>query len=158
MLECAKCGQINPDTVRTCECGGDLRAPARPKETNFNTIAILGGCIVLAAIAILSTREQPEKLLLPQSGERVMADSDGDMTSVAFDSVKAAFEESGAKVERDYSSRRGQTIRIYLPLKVALEMTESQAATLAAATKAKLGKNAIVYIKGPGGNTLGVAR
>ena len=37
-----------------------------------------------------------------------------------------------------------------------MEMTETQAKTLAVATRARLGKDAVVYIKGPGGNTLGV--
>lgn len=38
-----------------------------------------------------------------------------------------------------------------------MSMTETQAKTLASEARAKLGENAIVYIKGPGGNTLGKA-
>ena len=71
--------------------------------------------------------------------------------------MKAAFENAGARVERDFSTPGGRAVRIYLPLRVAMDMTEAQAKTLAAATRSKLGDNAVVYIKGPGGNTLGKA-
>ena len=70
--------------------------------------------------------------------------------------MKAAFEKGGARVERDMTTPGGRAVRIYLPLSVAMEMTETQAKTLAVATRARLGKDAVVYIKGPGGNTLGV--
>ena len=81
----------------------------------------------------------------------------GDISPEAFAGVKAAFESAGARVERDFTTPGGRTVRIYLPLRVAMDMTEAQAKTLAAATRGKLGENAVVYIKGPGGNTLGKA-
>ena len=40
-------------------------------------------------------------------------------------------------------------------MSVAMELSETQAKTMAAAARAKLGERAVVYIKGPGGNTLG---
>jgi hypothetical protein len=70
----------------------------------------------------------------------------------AFASVKSAFEKAGARVELD---SEGNAVRVYLPMSVAMELSETQAKTMAAAARAKLGDRAVVYIKGPGGNTLG---
>jgi hypothetical protein len=81
----------------------------------------------------------------------------GDITGERFTLVKRAFEGQGARVERDFTSYRGQTVRIYLPASVAIDITKTQAETIAATARSQLGGNAIVYIKGPGGNTLGKA-
>ena len=78
-------------------------------------------------------------------------------TDEAFNGVKAAFEKAGARVERDMTTPGGRTVRIYLPLNVAMEMTELKAKTLATSARARLSEKAIVYIKGPDGNTLGKA-
>lgn len=92
--------------------------------------------------------------LILASSIRFMA---ADMTDQTFKAVKEIFEKQGAKVERDMSTPKGRTVRIYLPPKTAISITKEQAETLASYTKSKLGDNAIVYIKGPGGNTLGKA-
>ncbi len=46
-----------------------------------------------------------------------------------------AFKEAGARVERDFSTPGGRAVRIYLPLRVAMDMTEAQAKTLAFAAE-----------------------
>lgn len=102
------------------------------------------------AVSVTPKRES-EALTVPDQP------NDGNISPEAFDGVKATFEKAGARVERDFTTPGGRTVRIYLPLGVAMDMTEAQAKTLAATTRLKLGDSAVVYIKGPGGNTLGKA-
>ena len=78
--------------------------------------------------------------------------SAGDITDARFDAVQAVLAEQGLRAERDPNARN--TVRIYVPFKLAADMTEQQAKTLASMTRSRLGDNAIVYVKDEGGRTI----
>jgi hypothetical protein len=85
---------------------------------------------------------------------RVSADA-GAITDERFEAVRKIFEQQGARVERDPSARN--TVRIYLPVRTAITMTESQAKQIAGMARSRLGDKAIVYVKNEAGDTLGKA-
>lgn len=88
----------------------------------------------------------------PSSSSHVSKPAAEVISPEAFAAVKSAFEKGGARVELDSEAN---AVRVYVPMSVAMELSETQAKTMAAAARAKLGERAVVYIKGPGGNTLG---
>lgn len=82
-------------------------------------------------------------------------DETGNVTDSRFATIREIFEKQGARVERDASATN--TVRIYLPLSVAMTISKSQAQNIASETRGRLGERAIVYIKNSSGDTLGKA-
>jgi hypothetical protein len=79
----------------------------------------------------------------------------GDISEEQFAAVEKVLAENGTRIERVPSSYRGQAVHVYPPASAVASMTKTQAETIAAMVKSRLGKNATVYVKGPGGNTIG---
>lgn len=73
-----------------------------------------------------------------------------------FETVAEAFRQQGARVDA-LDPSFPYTMRIYLPSRVAMDMTDGQARELAGLTRTRLHENAIVYLKSEGGQTLAKA-
>ncbi|MBS1723478.1 MAG: hypothetical protein JSS66_11050 [Armatimonadetes bacterium] len=73
-----------------------------------------------------------------------------------FETVADAFRQQGASVDA-FDPQFPYTMRIYLPSRVAMDMTDNQARELAGLTRTKLDDKAIVYLKSEGGQTLAKA-
>jgi hypothetical protein len=58
-------------------------------------------------------------------------------------------------VERDPKYR--DTVRIYIPMVISMQMTKFQAQQMAGMARSRLGERAIVYVKNSSGDTLGKA-
>ena len=161
-VECVSCGKKWSDEKQYCVvCGASTRAEKVRGGLGASIIVAVASAALLTYIlaSILSNGGDRGGPTVPTNIPTNVTSSRSEQTSPftdeAFNEVKAVFEKAGARVERDLSPPGGRTIRIYLPLSTAMEMTELQANTAAEAAKARLGEKAIVYIKGPGGNTIG---
>lgn len=73
-----------------------------------------------------------------------------------FETVSEAFRRQGAQVDA-FDPSFPYTMRIYLPSRVAIDMTDGQARELAGLTRTRLHDRAIVYLKSEGGQTLAKA-
>ena len=90
-----------------------------------------------------------------RTGSEAAADSQEHINDARFQAVKETFERQGVRVERD--PRMRDTVRMYFPASVTLELSKLQAKNLASEARARLGTRAIVYIKNLNGDTIAKA-
>jgi hypothetical protein len=112
-------------------------------------LLIIGG---VACVLFLSRTEGPVRV---DSASTSAPADDGHITEDRFEAVAEVFRREGVRVERDPRAR--DTVRIYFPASIALNMTKQQAKVIASTTRGRLGDRAIVYVKTDAGDTIAKA-
>ena len=128
---------------------------ARPEQESSrkaSPVLLIGLVIaVLAAFMTLGLKvDQP-----PSSNGERKPEGQLDIRAIRFEQVQRIFGGQGARAERD--PKATSTVRIFLPLSVAMAMNKLQAQNIASETRSNLWSEAIVYIKTPFGETLAKA-